>query len=47
MNTFKKTIKFALLGTVVAALGALTSCSCGSNPDPVQVTPPYVAPVTK
>ena len=46
MKVFKKTIMFALLGTFVAALGAMTSCC--SSPDPVApATPPVYVPPTK
>ncbi|MGD1978849.1 MAG: hypothetical protein PVJ98_05620 [Akkermansiaceae bacterium] len=46
MNAFKNTIKLALIGTALAGLSVLTSCNCGSTPEPVD-PPPYVAPVTK
>lgn len=46
MNAFKVTIKFALLGTILAAFSALSSCSCGGDPAPIK-EPDYVAPPTK
>jgi len=46
MNIIKNTIKFALLGMTAAAMGTLTSCSCGDEPAPVE-PPVYVAPDPK
>ena len=44
MNIKMNTIKLALLGTALAAVGALTSC-CGSDPDPVATQPVTMEPM--
>ncbi|MDB2674036.1 hypothetical protein N9Y81_03690 [Akkermansiaceae bacterium] len=41
MKDIKTTIKLALLGTALTALGAMTSC-CGSSPEPDPISPPPV-----
>ena len=46
MNASKATVKLALLGTLLAAFSALSSCSCGGDPAPIK-EPDYVAPPTK
>ena len=41
MTIKTKTLKSALLGTILTAVGAMTSC-CGPAPDPVAPAQPVV-----
>ena len=43
MNSIKNILRLALLGSIIASFGALTSCSCSGDPDPVP-QPTYEEP---